>query len=314
MQGCLAPSEIPGVTNSEASVFGGVAEDIIFADFASRYVTLATDVFQDSHNPAAYLYFLARKNPHFTQALPTDYFARVSTEKLMRVPDFLVHTASERALYEVKPDSASGMAAGVQKVGTLQAVYGFYRLPYRGGTMFTPRDHNVANFGTTLRVTLRVRRAAPGLIVYKLCLDSDGVIEAATLAVLLRYLVQQNNAQKGSGRFRPIDLAPAFGRNQPLEALARTLGIVVAAGGAAVGWEYFWRAVVARFALRGAAAATLAAADGPLPVGDLIALGLTLWTVVDIIRLSDELWQDAAQIKASPSHFGTERRKQREGK
>jgi len=54
--------------------------------------------------------------------------------------------------------------------------------------------------------------------------------------------------------------------------------------------------VVKRFALRGALAATLAAVDGPLPVGDLIAVGLSIWTIVDIIRLSDQLWKDALEI------------------
>ena len=41
----------------------------------------------------------------------------------------------------------------------------------------------------------------------------------------------------------------------------------------------------------------IAAADGPLPIGDLVAAGMALWTVVDIIRLNDELWRDAARIK-----------------
>jgi hypothetical protein len=137
---------------------------------------------------------------------------------------------------------------------------------------------------------------APGLIVYKLCLDSKEVLELATLAVLLRHIVREINKQKGSGRFGPVDLAPVFRQNQQLGDLARTLGLTLAAAGAAVGWKHFWKAVAARFAVRGAAAATLTAADGPLPVGDLLAAGLAVWTVVDIIRLSDELWHDAAVI------------------
>lgn len=81
--------------------------------------------------------------------------------------------------------------------------------------------------------------------------------------------------------------------------MATTLGLVMAVGAgvaAAVTWRHFWRAVIVRFAVRGAAALGLAAVDGPLPVGDLIAAGLAVWTIVDIIRLSDELWRDASVI------------------
>lgn len=296
MEGCVAPSEIPGVTASERENFGGLAEDIIFADFVTHYPSYARDVFQDSHNPSGYLFFLASKNPGFTQAQQTAYFEILKETKLLRVPDFLVHTPSERAFYEVKPESVSGKAKGIEKVGVLTALYPTFNLPYVAGTVYTPRDHVVASFGTALKVTLRVRRAAPGLIFYKLCLDSNGMMELATLITILRYVVQQMLKQKDTGKFRPVDLAPAFAANQPLNGLAQTLGLTMAAVGAAAGWKYFWKAVAARFAVRGATAAALALADGPLPVGDLLAAGLAIWTVVDIIRLSDELWRDAGKL------------------
>lgn len=296
MQGCLAPSEIPGVPSGDASVFGGVAEDLIYADFLTHYSRDFNEVFRDAHNPAAYLYFLAVHNPRFTQARQEDYYRRVRQAGLMRIPDFLVHTAGEKAFYEVKPESPSGLREGAEKVGYLGAIYRYCDLPYTAGVRFTPRDHTLATLGTAVRATLKVQRAAPGLIVYKICLDSEGVLELATLALLLRLIVREVNKQKGRGRFVPVDLAPAFQGNQQLEGLARTLGISLAATAAAVGWKYFWKAVVARFALRGATAATLAAADGPLPIGDLVAAGLAIWTIVDVIRLSDELWRDAAAI------------------
>ncbi|MGE0482141.1 MAG: hypothetical protein AB7Q17_16900 [Phycisphaerae bacterium] len=305
MQGCIAPSEIPGVSSQEASVFGQVAEALIFADFCTQYVGVSNQVFWDQNNPAAYLYFLASNNPQFTERLQRDFYARLRAESLMFVPDILVHKPDEKAFYEIKPDSTSGMAAGVQKVGTLRAVYPYYQLPYVAGERYTPRDHNVAGLGQALRATLRVRRVAPGLIVYKLCLDAEGELALATLAVLLAYIVRQMNQQRNSGQFRPIDLRPAFQSNQQLADLARTLGLTfataaTAAAGVAVvrsvGWRHFWKAVIVRFALRGAAALGLAAVDGPLPIGDLVAVGLTIWTVVDIVRLSDELWVDAARI------------------
>lgn len=297
MQGCLAPSEVPGVSSGDASIFGGIAEELIYADFCERYARVGTEVFRDANNPASYLLFLAANNPQFTQAVQTDFYRRLMTEQLMRIPDFMVHTATEKAFYEIKPDSPSGMTAGVEKVGILRAVYPFYKLPYIAGIVFMPRDHVVASYGSALRVTLRVRRAAEGLIVYKLCVDAQGVIELATLVLILRYIIGEMNRQKGSGRFRPVDLVPVFRRDRQLADLAKTLGLsFVAAGAAAVGWRFFWKAVVKRFAVRAAAGAVLAAADGPLPVGDLIAAGMAVWTIVDIIRLKDELWKDAAQI------------------
>jgi hypothetical protein len=61
------------------------------------------------------------------------------------------------------------------------------------------------------------------------------------------------------------------------------------------GWRQFWRVVIRRFALRGMAAVAVAAADGPLPIGDLISLGLAVWTVWEIIQLWDVLWAEAQQ-------------------
>lgn len=60
-------------------------------------------------------------------------------------------------------------------------------------------------------------------------------------------------------------------------------------------WRQFWRVAARRFAIRGAAAVALSAADGPLPIGELISLGLAIWTIWDIINLWNELWAEAEQ-------------------
>ena len=59
-------------------------------------------------------------------------------------------------------------------------------------------------------------------------------------------------------------------------------------------WNLFWKVVVKRFALRGTIAGTLAAADGPFPVGDLLALGMGVWTVGEIVFNWDSLWGEVA--------------------
>jgi len=146
-------------------------------------------------------------------------------------------------------------------------------------------------------VILKVRRANPGLIVYKLCLRSNVPIELVVLAVLMKYIVQQMNQQNKTGRFRPIDLKPQLARNRELEQLAKALGLtMVTAAVARATWSHFWKAVVTRFAVRGATAAALSAADGAFPVGELLSLGIGSFTLIEIIRLSDQLWQDAERI------------------
>jgi hypothetical protein len=302
MQGCIAPSEIPGVSAGDASTFGAVAEDIIYADFHAQYGGGGpTELFRDANNPAAYLFFLAVNNPHFTEARQQDYYRQLRLAGLgWRIPDFMVHNSTERAFYEVKPDSRTGLAAGMEKVGILSAAYRHFQLPYRAGRVFVPRDHVVASYGSVLRVTLRVRRAADGLILYKLCVTADGVLEVATLAALLRLVVQEMNRQRGRGRFRPIDLEPVFQRQRNLEDLARLLGLTAGTVGTALvvraTWRHFWKAVARRFALRGSTAAALSLVDGPLPFGEMVSAGLAVWTIIDVIRLSDELWRDADRI------------------
>lgn len=300
MEGCVAPSEVPGISSAETSVFGQIAEDLIYADFCESYGTGSKELFRDSHNPSAYLLFLAHNNPHFDRWLQEDYYGRLRREKLGRVPDFIVHKPTEKAFYEVKPDSASGRNEGVEKVGILSAVYQFYKLPYAPGSVFQPKSHTIALLGNTLKATLKVRRPANGLLLYKICLESEKEIELATLVVLLQYIIREINRQKGSGKFRPIDLVPAV-KSLKTTDWARDLGIpmAVAGGAAMVRWSHFWKAVVKRFAFRGTIAATLSAADGPLFVGELVSVGIGLWTVVDIIRAGDELWREAEVIARS---------------
>jgi hypothetical protein len=48
--------------------------------------------------------------------------------------------------------------------------------------------------------------------------------------------------------------------------------------------------------LRAAIAAGLAVADGPLPIGDLIALGMTLATIAQIISDWDDIWREADHL------------------
>lgn len=64
-------------------------------------------------------------------------------------------------------------------------------------------------------------------------------------------------------------------------------------------WRHFWRAVAQRFALRGAIAAGLAAADGPLPFGEIIDIGIGVATAIEIFVVWDDLWREADRIAAT---------------
>lgn len=294
MEGCIAPSEVPGLSPAEVSAFGNIAEDLIYMDFRAQHPYGPSEIYADDNNPASYLYFLKSKNPSLQLAT---YATSVTTAGLGMVrPDIMIHSFVEKVFYEIKPDSDSGRRAGITKVGTLSGTYLHFNLPYTPGLAYKPGEITVASFTSMLTVKLKIRLIGPGLIVYKLCVDSNGMLELATLAALLRYIIKKMNEQRGSRTFRPVDLRPAFAREGELSGLAKAMGLVMATGAAAVGWKYFWKAVAKRFAIRGATAALLAAADGPLPVGDLIAAGFAIWTVVDIIRFSSELWSDAAVI------------------
>lgn len=296
MKGCLAPSEIPNISPTDASHFGGLAEDLIASEFRSRRGFAAFDIYIDDYNPASYLYFLARHNPAFNQSIQTQFYTQVYRDREYRRPDMLIHTMAEQAFYEIKPDSNTGRIDGAAKVTILIDTYRRYRLPYRPGIGYGTVDIPVAALGSLIKVNLNARQISAGLIVYKICLDSAKELDVATLALLLRYIIVQLNKQRKSKSFKPVDLEPAFAREGQLAALAKTLGITIAAAGGVIAWKYFWKAVAIRFAARGTAAAALSVADGPLPVGELIAMGLAVWTVIDIIRLNDVLWADAARL------------------
>jgi hypothetical protein len=294
MEGCIAPSEVPGISAEERSMFGKIAEDLIYMDFCAKHQYALTEIYADDNNPSTYLYFLKSRNP----SLRLDNFAlslRTTNLGIVR-PDIIVHSFVEKVFYEIKPDSVSGRRDGITKVGTLSATYIHFNLPYTPGLTYKPGDITVASFAGQLTVKLKIQLMGPGLIVYKLCVDSNGSLDLVTLAALLRYVIKKMNEQQGGRSFRPVDLRPAFTREGELSGLARVLGLVMTGAVAAVGWKYFWKAVAKRFAARGATAALLAAADGPLPVGELLAAGMAIWTVIDVIRLSNVLWSEAAVI------------------
>jgi hypothetical protein len=187
VEGCLAPSEIPGVSDSRASAFGLVAEEVITVDYCAHMgcAPFATDYF-DNPLVASYIAFLAAHNSKLT---PKDIvvLAILSTIDLNR-PDILTHKPARHEFEEIKPNSATGRAAGRLKVGTLIAFYGLWSLPYTPGVVYVPTPEIVlARAPGPIEVFLRIQRLAPGLIAYDLCVrgDKTALTIAAIIAILL---------------------------------------------------------------------------------------------------------------------------------
>ena len=125
-----------------------------------------------------------------------------------------------------------------------------------------------------------------------------GAARAGALAGKLGSRITPGTVQRYRGPVTPGQEEAA--RELVKKSLSRTVG--------RAGWRQFWRAVVRRFALRGAMAVLLAGIDGPLPVGDLIALGLTLWTVWEIVSLWDELWREAEHVPTQEPAQGAQQK------
>jgi hypothetical protein len=58
-------------------------------------------------------------------------------------------------------------------------------------------------------------------------------------------------------------------------------------------WKEFRKRIAAWLAKRGIVAGALALADGPLPIGDILAIGLAIWTAIELISLLSKFWEDA---------------------
>jgi hypothetical protein len=102
--------------------------------------------------------------------------------------------------------------------------------------------------------------------------------------------VRVRNEWQEEARQRGLEVSVAVG-----VAGATTMTVAAARK---VAWKHFWQAVIRRFALRGAVAAGLSAADGPLPFGELISVGMAAATAIEIIVIWDDLWRQAEGIAA----------------
>jgi hypothetical protein len=211
METLIAPSEIPGISTKDASGFGNLAEDLIYADFCRQYAFSQYQLFKDDNNPQGYLYFLARNNAAFTEQNQRLFYTRLKEEQLYRVPDLMVHTGFGKVFYEIKPYSDSGIRAGAEKVAYLNATYKHFNLPYVAGRDFVPtQNQRLAYLKDDFTVDLQVQQALPGLILYRLRVQRNYALDFNKIVGMLTYTVKALNEQRGSLKIRPINLASIF--------------------------------------------------------------------------------------------------------
>lgn len=185
--GCVAPSEMPTISTSDASQFGEIVEIAIEADYCAKMscALMVTD-YIDNPIVASYIAFLAANNPHLT-AVDIATIAVLSQISLSR-PDILTHKPGRKEFEEIKPNSISGRAAGSLKVGSLIGFYGIWSLPYVPGATWVPSPEILlATAPGCVEVFLRLQRHSAGLVVYDICIR--GPEEILTLYAIIAIIL-----------------------------------------------------------------------------------------------------------------------------
>ena len=154
-----------------AQAFGRYIEPLVFANFCERCPVCSADDFLDEAGPLNYTAFLKPRNP----AVPS---ARIDELTNKRRPDILSHR-DPKVWYEIKPHSIWGAIEADLKLNEIPKLYAERGLPYKAGTNYAPTDIVLGRFltpeGEKLDLILSLRREAPGLIFYILCVKGDYV-------------------------------------------------------------------------------------------------------------------------------------------
>jgi hypothetical protein len=183
---CLAPSEIPLLSQLDASRAGSILEVPIWMDYCRQMGCriFGTD-YIDNVLPSSYVAFLMANNPHLTVA---DMLVLAGMQRLkLSRPDILSHRPPRFEYEEIKPDSVTGRADGRIKLAFLGPFYAHFRLPYLPGVTWVPTlEIPLFTLPGPVFAFLRVHRNAPGLVVYNICVRGEqSVLVAYGIAALL---------------------------------------------------------------------------------------------------------------------------------
>jgi hypothetical protein len=150
------------------------------------------------------------------QAIVTACQASHPKPLLVKVPDIISHRFARTEFYEVKPNSASGILSGTEKIAWFNVhcrppALLPQLLPYTAGRQDTPDfTHILADgsaFGLTFRVGIHIFRpaAVPALILYELCPTTSGPRQEKCAAPLVRLPISPLQGAVG----RPSAAGPA---------------------------------------------------------------------------------------------------------
>ncbi len=154
-----------------AQALGRFIEPFVFENFCERTGPCTADDFLDEAGPLNYTAFLKPRNP----TVPP---ARIDELASMRRPDIISHRAFKE-WYEIKPASVWSAGEAWIKLNSIIPAYAARGLPYKPGEKYVPTDVVLGRFltpeGEKLDLILSLRRQAPGLIFYILCVKGDYV-------------------------------------------------------------------------------------------------------------------------------------------
>jgi hypothetical protein len=184
-----------------SALFGIIAEALIEGDYLSkRPGKVFVDHFFDNALAASYIAFLAFHNPHIRNPRTLAQLAILTNLPgggIVR-PDIVTDQAGIQEYYEIKPDSAAGLAAGRLKMLAIDAFMGSFRLPYGRGPSYTPASSLPLASGTIpvivgtpvpFTATLEPKRTMPGLIQYKVCVETDFLLLGVNALVIIAIII-----------------------------------------------------------------------------------------------------------------------------
>jgi peptidoglycan hydrolase-like protein with peptidoglycan-binding domain len=144
--------------------------------------------------------YLALHNPGIdTTLIGQQCELKKDSDKAFPVPDIITHEPIERTeFYEIKPNSASGIRKGIDKILWFEAICASEIMPYTAGTLYDP-DQRITLYGgrysgSPVRISLHFKRDRAGLLVYDFCVEitQESVNEAmffALIALLIAILI-----------------------------------------------------------------------------------------------------------------------------
>ncbi|GAC1343720.1 MAG: hypothetical protein NVSMB18_20040 [Acetobacteraceae bacterium] len=206
---CVAPSEAldilfpgPDVGKTIVSkVFGLLAEELITLDYLEkRPGKILFDHYFDNPLALTYFSFLLSKNPHLRNPFTIALLVGDLTSDVFGIkrPDILTDMPGIKELYEIKPDSVAGLSKGRMKLAAISGFQIVYGLSYARGRTFTPTPSITIAKGTIpmfvggplpFELSLSTRRTLPGLIQYKVCVETDFLKAAVNELVLIAIIV-----------------------------------------------------------------------------------------------------------------------------